>query len=211
MIATAAEANPTCFSSSPLVDLEETFVPSYLRLVRVLTRSILKHWLNSMQARYLDNHWSLTKFCAQQFKAQHVNFKKPRQQQYREVLSKARGYDDVTELVGNWTGEEEFRQVVEAIKSRTSPPSLEPSETAAEAVTLAVELPSSAKSLEAALSIDSMKGSDGSSVATPTGRENPEPPSLNAPKLASNGLLELPALVSGRDAMTPSPNEVEVA
>ena len=33
MIATAAEANPTCFSASPLVDLEQTFIPSYIRVV----------------------------------------------------------------------------------------------------------------------------------------------------------------------------------
>lgn len=34
MIATAAEANPSCFSPSPLNDLEETLIPAYMRLVR---------------------------------------------------------------------------------------------------------------------------------------------------------------------------------
>ena len=34
MIATAAEKNPSCFSPKPLVDLEETLVPDYFRLVR---------------------------------------------------------------------------------------------------------------------------------------------------------------------------------
>lgn len=33
MIATAAEANPTCFSRQPLADLEQTFIPSYIRVV----------------------------------------------------------------------------------------------------------------------------------------------------------------------------------
>ena len=33
MIATAAESNPSCFSSTPLTDLEETMIPAYLRLV----------------------------------------------------------------------------------------------------------------------------------------------------------------------------------
>ena len=33
MIATAAESNPSCFSSTPLMDAESTLVPSYLRLV----------------------------------------------------------------------------------------------------------------------------------------------------------------------------------
>ena len=36
MIATAAEANPTCFSPTPLKDLELTFVPAYIRLVSPL-------------------------------------------------------------------------------------------------------------------------------------------------------------------------------
>lgn len=34
MIAHAAEANPTCFSDKPLVDLDKTLVPSYIKLVR---------------------------------------------------------------------------------------------------------------------------------------------------------------------------------
>lgn len=34
MIAEAAEANPTCFSPTPLKDLEQTFIPAYIRLVR---------------------------------------------------------------------------------------------------------------------------------------------------------------------------------
>lgn len=36
MIARAGEANPTCFSDEPLVDLDKTLLPSYLRLVCVL-------------------------------------------------------------------------------------------------------------------------------------------------------------------------------
>lgn len=35
MIATAAEANPTCFSPKPYTDLETTLIPSYIRLVRI--------------------------------------------------------------------------------------------------------------------------------------------------------------------------------
>ena len=34
MIARAAETNPTCFSSTPMIDLEKTLWPKYLRLVR---------------------------------------------------------------------------------------------------------------------------------------------------------------------------------
>ena len=42
MIATAAEANPTCFSPEPLIDLPRTFIPSYLRLVSLSIRAMLQ-------------------------------------------------------------------------------------------------------------------------------------------------------------------------
>jgi tRNA-dihydrouridine synthase 2 len=42
MIATAAESNPSVFSPTPLDNLEENLIPSYLRLVRLPT-----HWLCS--------------------------------------------------------------------------------------------------------------------------------------------------------------------
>jgi tRNA-dihydrouridine synthase 2 len=35
MIATAAETNPTCFSPTPLENVEHTLVPPYIRLVRL--------------------------------------------------------------------------------------------------------------------------------------------------------------------------------
>ncbi|KAL4250290.1 tRNA-dihydrouridine(47) synthase [NAD(P)(+)] [Abortiporus biennis] len=45
MIARAAEANPTVFAQTPYMNLEKTFIPSYLRITK-----------------YLDNHWASTKF-----------------------------------------------------------------------------------------------------------------------------------------------------
>ncbi len=36
MVASAAETNPSCFLPSPLTDVEETLIPPYLRMVRVL-------------------------------------------------------------------------------------------------------------------------------------------------------------------------------
>ena len=33
MIATAAESNPTCFDPNPLLELESTLLPQYVRLV----------------------------------------------------------------------------------------------------------------------------------------------------------------------------------
>lgn len=38
MIARGAESNPSCFSPTPLVDVEKTFIPSYLNLVRARYR-----------------------------------------------------------------------------------------------------------------------------------------------------------------------------
>jgi tRNA-dihydrouridine synthase 2 len=37
MIARGAEANPSCFSSNPLKDVEKTLIPAYFRLVRICT------------------------------------------------------------------------------------------------------------------------------------------------------------------------------
>ncbi|KAK7063644.1 tRNA-dihydrouridine synthase 2 [Favolaschia claudopus] len=105
MIARAAEANPSCFSVNPLVDLESTLCPAYLRV-----------------AKYLDNHWGSTKFCVSQFKAKHVNLDKAAQKRYRGILHSTKGYDGLEEIVGSWLGEEDFAEIVKAIEAR--PPRL---------------------------------------------------------------------------------------
>ena len=48
MIATAAEANPSCFSPTPLNDLEETLIPAYMRLVRSNYYQYVLMLLNSL-------------------------------------------------------------------------------------------------------------------------------------------------------------------
>ncbi|KAF7302453.1 tRNA-dihydrouridine synthase 2 [Mycena chlorophos] len=103
MIARAAESNPSCFSMNPLVDVEQTLTPAYLRL-----------------AKYLDNNWGLTKFCISQFKGRHVAFDKAQQKTYHQVLNAAKGFDDaaLSEMVGEWTGEEEFKEIVKVIEAR---------------------------------------------------------------------------------------------
>ncbi|KAF7307534.1 tRNA-dihydrouridine synthase 2 [Mycena indigotica] len=102
MIARAAESNPSCFSPKPLIDVEKTLSPAYIRL-----------------AQYLGNNWSLTKFCVSQFKAQHITFGKTLQKQYREALHAAKGFDSaLDELVGSWTGEEDFKEIVQVIEAR---------------------------------------------------------------------------------------------
>ncbi|RDX46718.1 FMN-linked oxidoreductase [Lentinus brumalis] len=101
MIATAAEANPTCFSPTPLKDLELTFVPSYIRL-----------------GKYLGNHWSSTKFCATQFQGRHENTSRNELKALREAIVRAKGYEDIEEHVAPWTGEQEFAEIVDAIERR---------------------------------------------------------------------------------------------
>ncbi|KAI6012625.1 hypothetical protein F5J12DRAFT_904758 [Pisolithus orientalis] len=60
MIATAAEANPSCFSSTPLQDLGATLIPSYLRLFcisqfRGARKEVTKDETNDLKARIINN------------------------------------------------------------------------------------------------------------------------------------------------------------
>nr|VWO96796.1 Uncharacterized protein [Ganoderma boninense] len=101
MIATAAEANPTCFSPTPLKDLELTFVPGYIRL-----------------GKYLNNHWTSTKFCATQFQGAHDKARRSDLKTLREAIVHAKSYEDMETHVAPWTGEQEFTEIVEAIEKR---------------------------------------------------------------------------------------------
>ncbi|KAI0275475.1 hypothetical protein BC834DRAFT_947463 [Gloeopeniophorella convolvens] len=105
MIATAAEANPTVFSPTPLTDLESTFIIPYLRL-----------------CKYLDNYWGSTKFCISQFKG-----RKTANKALREAVIKAKGYSDLDSIVESWTGSEELASIKAVIDARAvSPPVLLP-------------------------------------------------------------------------------------
>ncbi|KAM5530001.1 hypothetical protein V8D89_016334 [Ganoderma adspersum] len=101
MIATAAEANPTCFSPTPLKDLELTFVPGYIRL-----------------GKYLNNHWTSTKFCATQFQGAHDKLRRSDLKTLREAIVHSKSYEDIEPHVAPWTGEQEFAEIVEAIEKR---------------------------------------------------------------------------------------------
>jgi len=104
MVATAAESNPSCFSPTPLLDLEEKLAPAYLRL-----------------GKYLGNNWANTKFCALQFKAPHTTSTRSDEHAFKSHLSKAKSFEDVDDIVGGaWTGEEEFAEIVRAIEARPS-------------------------------------------------------------------------------------------
>ncbi|KAF8435630.1 hypothetical protein L210DRAFT_3550210 [Boletus edulis BED1] len=172
MIATAAEANPTCFSSTPLMDVETTFIPSYLRL-----------------SRYLDNHWALTKFCVSQFKAPRTERSKTEAHRFKTHIIAAKEYDGLTELVGEWTGEKDFADIVSAIEARRPRP-----------LTVAA-MPTDPDALEEARL-----------TSTPPVRPNPEPPTSCAPLGPSTrSRMPLPAVITGSDAITPSPTPKAVS
>lgn len=101
MIARGAEANPSCFSSNPLKDIEKTLIPAYLRV-----------------GKYLDNHWGLTKFCVAQFKAPRIVYKKVDATALKQTLAQAKGYDDMSSFAGSWTGEKEMLEIIKEIEER---------------------------------------------------------------------------------------------
>lgn len=162
MIATAAESNPSCFSLTPLQDVESTLVPSYLRL-----------------CKYLDNHWSSTKFCLTQFKGTRSALSKTDIHELKSRIAKAKRYEDVEDIVGSWTGEEEFKEIMRATEARP------------------LRIPIEAEQGDAA------EEEIHPPCSTPPDRVNPEPPSSGAPRMGLR--MPLPAIITGSDALTPTP------
>src|SRR5262245_38247487 len=184
MIATAAEANPSVFSSTPLVDVEQTLVPSYLRLVCCLCSPPSFKVLTSLtQSKYLDAHFSLTKFCVNQFKGPHRTLHKADLKIYHETISKAKSYDDLTDFIGGiWNGEEDMRAIVNVVESRSN-------------------------YRPVVQETNPVQAEDETTRQTPPYRPNPEPPGSGAPLGPSNDLrLMIPAGVSRHDAVTPTPS-----
>jgi tRNA-dihydrouridine synthase 2 len=137
------------------------------------------------QAKYLNHNWGLTKFCVNQFKGEHITTKKADATHLRQIISRSKDFFGVEEIVGAWTGEEEFAQIVGAIEAR--PPRehrmhLDPEPT------------------------DTQTEADEEGLATPPVRQNPEPPGSGAPLLPSNTRrMQIPPMASGHDATTPTP------
>lgn len=186
MIATAAEANPTCFSPNPLTDVEMTFIPQYMRL-----------------CRYLNNHWSSTKFCTAQFKGSHVNARRADLKGLRDAIQKAKSYEDMDALVAPWTGEDEFKAIVDVIEKRDGRRGQ------------ALKLPPPVVSAKQKASSDvEIKRQEAEQPATPEQETNlqtppaasPDPSVLNAPLAPANKLrMPLPAMLTG-DLPTPTPS-----
>lgn len=189
MIATAAEANPTCFSPEPLSDLIQTFTPNYIRL-----------------GRYLDNHFSNTKFCAVAFKGANKELTKSERQKLHDKLtsSRVKSYDDLDEFVGGvWNGEEEMAEIIRSIEAREENAniySLEPPPPREVQERMENEL------IESPPANDPENSEQESEIPTPIftppDRENPEPVSQDAPLLPLNDRL---VLLSGIETPTPPP------
>jgi tRNA-dihydrouridine synthase 2 len=88
----------------------------------------------------------------------------------------------LTTLVGSWSGEEEFREIVNAIERRHRPQDHGVLSPQWEEVPV-----------------------DDSTLHTPPESQNREPPVPETPRIPSNGRFPIPALVSGHDAVTPTP------
>lgn len=163
MIATAAESNPSCFSATPLRDVESTLSPAYMRL-----------------CKYLDNHWASTKFCVTQFKGTRSEVSKTDAHELKARIAKAKGYEDIEDIVGSWTGEEEFKEISRIVEARLPRISAE------------------AEQEEVAEEEDTPPP-----CATPPDRPNPEPPTSGAPKMGLR--MPMPAILTGSNMVSPTP------
>ncbi|KAH9486433.1 tRNA-dihydrouridine(20) synthase [NAD(P)+] [Psilocybe cubensis] len=171
MIARGAESNPSCFSPEPLKDVETTLIPAYLNL-----------------SKYLQNHWSLTKFCVGQFKGTRMQVTKADSLAMRQTLSQAKDYSDMEHLMTSLTGEQEFQQIIEAIEKK--PPR--------EHRMLLTEI---------SLPHDEQDHEEKATTITPQGTQNPEPPGSGAPFLP-NDTGKPHTKIPGHDATTPTPSGV---
>jgi len=185
MIATAAEANPSCFSPTPLVDVHRTLVPSYLRI-----------------SRYLGNHWANSKFCGIQFRGNHVQFTRAEEKEFKDKFAKAKSYGDMDDVAGDWSqGKTDFEEIYRIIEAR---PQRVPHPTST----------STTSTKYSTLSLDAL-GAAGllwdSRMQAETPKEwRPNPyldDVLKTPKIPLNpARIPIPAAVSGRDEPTPTPS-----
>ncbi|KIY65955.1 tRNA-dihydrouridine synthase 2 [Cylindrobasidium torrendii FP15055 ss-10] len=184
MIARGAESNPSCFSPTPLTDLTETLIPDYIRL-----------------SRYLDNHWSLTKFCVAQFTGTRIKTTKTGEHATRQAIIASKGYDGVNEFIGEWSGAEVFKSIRDAIEAR---PARRASTGNAEMQT-ELEMEGDEAKEPYASSSPISQPEDG--LVTPEDTQNPEPPSMTM-KLPSVTTRTIPSMISGVDPLTPTPSVI---
>ena len=124
------------------------------------------------------------------------------------AIAKSKNYDDVESVIGNdWSGEEEFAEIVRAIESREGRiPRLSTTEASipdsAAATTLITEPVSHGSDVENL--VDAATRLAG--VKTPPTSRTPDSTLLRAPLVPANeALMPIPAFVIGRDVQTPTP------
>ncbi|KAJ3489773.1 hypothetical protein NLI96_g1908 [Meripilus lineatus] len=176
---------------------------------------ILANHHKTPQSKYLDNHWTSTKFCSLQFKGAHVEGSKAEMKGLRDVIVHAKGYDDLNDLITIWNGEEEFAEIVSAIQCRQG----------RKPFFAALPIPESEIKDERENEKRNAGGASGGDGAEEQVQEILQDPTvppevlrtppihsgppdsalLNAPLLANEMRMPIPAFVSGRDAPTPTP------
>lgn len=124
--------------------------------------SFLARFNTMLQAKYLNNHWSLTKFCVIQFKGTRVEVTKAESQVLHEKIARAKCYSDMQDILGDSSGGEEFRAIVKAIEE--CPPR---------------EHRMIMSSYQPHVLCDH-------AMVTPEGTQNPEPPGSGAPFLPND-------------------------
>jgi len=186
MIARAAESNPSCFSADPLKDVERNLWPAYLRLVRRPYSLLLQTQKTHVKAKYLDNHWSLTKFCVTQFKGARIDVTKAESHGLHQKIAKAKSYSEMQDIMGGSSGEEDMQSIVTALEER--PP----------------------REHRMMPPIDQREQSPLNEylTVTPQGTQNPEPPGSGAPYLPHDFGKTLP--FPNHNATTPTPSGIGV-
>ena len=107
---------------------------------------------------------------------------KAESQALRITLSQAKSYLAIQEIMGSSSGQEEFRQFLEALGS--NPP----------------------REHRMILDRPSIDDSDGEiKIITPVGAQNPEPPGSGAPFLPNDMDRTILSRIPGHDATTPTP------
>lgn len=176
------------------------------------------------QGKYLNNHLSATKFCTGQFRGESVIGNRSTRTAMKNAITQAKSYEDLEELVGPWTGEQEFEEIVRAIEARDGDrqpkvgddahalSEATPSTAAAVAaeITKATERENSPTASEGAESatLSTVSSQDLCVPKTPVRSHSPDPSLLRAPLAPANELrIPVPAAVSGEDVLTPTPSQ----
>jgi tRNA-dihydrouridine synthase 2 len=126
----------------------------------------------------------------------------------RQLLSKAKGYDAVKEIVGEWTGENEMKQIVDAIEK--NPPRLRrmylpaPSSPTTANDTTSKPVSANRNGVMVSAVLSALSPTEDETYTTPQNTQNPEPPSSGAPFLPKEFHSTNP-LPPRPDPATPTP------